>query len=59
MQRTNLNFSDDLEQWEAMLYGDRSAFANLYERYFALLFPNSEMLYNKALDPVADQNPGY
>ena len=29
------------------------------EKHMMWPIPNSEMLYNKALDPVADQNPGY
>jgi hypothetical protein len=29
------------------------------EKHMLWPIPNSEMLYNKALDPVADQNPGY
>lgn len=29
------------------------------EKHMMWPIPNSELLYNKALDPVADQNPGY
>ena len=29
------------------------------EKHMLWPIPNSELLYNKALDPVADQNPGY
>jgi starch-binding outer membrane protein, SusD/RagB family len=29
------------------------------EKHLLWPIPNSELLYNKALDPVADQNPGY
>ncbi|HKZ37415.1 MAG TPA: sigma-70 family RNA polymerase sigma factor [Chryseolinea sp.] len=38
MQQINNNSSEDLELWEAMLRGDRNAFATLYERYFKLLY---------------------
>jgi hypothetical protein len=29
------------------------------EKHMLWPIPNSELLYNKALDPIADQNPGY
>ena len=38
MQQINNNSSEDFELWEAMLRGDRNAFAKLYERYFKLLY---------------------
>ena len=38
MQQINNNSSEDFELWEAMLRGDKNAFAKLYERYFKLLY---------------------
>jgi RNA polymerase sigma-70 factor (ECF subfamily) len=38
MQQINSNSCDDLELWEAMLRGDKNAFAKLYDRYFKLLY---------------------
>lgn len=32
---------------------------DIAEKHMLWPIPNSELLYNKALDPVADQNPGY
>lgn len=38
MQHQNINATDDLKYWEAMIRGDENAFAKLYESYFKLLY---------------------
>jgi RNA polymerase sigma-70 factor (ECF subfamily) len=48
MQQIDKNDCEDVKHWQAMLHGDKEAFAALYERYFKLLYNYGRKICNNA-----------